>query len=98
MAEPLSPADRSSLAAEQGRVNMTVGGVLLFEDGEGLVHDRVVERLAQRLHLIPRYRQRLAQPAPGVTNPGLGRRRPPGAGDRHPELRRARLLRPARRP
>jgi hypothetical protein len=69
MAEPLSPADRSSLAAEQGRVNMTVGGVLLFEDGEGLVHDRVVERLAQRLHLIPRYRQRLAQPAPGVTNP-----------------------------
>jgi WS/DGAT/MGAT family acyltransferase len=69
MAEPLSPADRSSLAAEQGPVNMTVGGVLLFEDGEGLRHDRVVERLAQRLHLIPRYRQRLAQPAPGVTNP-----------------------------
>jgi diacylglycerol O-acyltransferase / wax synthase len=69
MAEPLSPADRSSLAAEQGPVNMTVGGVLLFEEGDGLRHDRVVERLAGRLHLIPRYRQRLAQPAPGVTNP-----------------------------
>jgi diacylglycerol O-acyltransferase / wax synthase len=69
MAEPLSPADRSSLAAEQGAVNMTVGGVLVFEDGDGLRHDRVVERLAERLHLIPRYRQRLAQPAPGLTNP-----------------------------
>jgi diacylglycerol O-acyltransferase len=69
MAEPLSPADRSSLAAEQGPVNMTVGGVLLFEDGPGLRHERVVERLDERLHLIPRYRQRLAQPAPGVTNP-----------------------------
>src|SRR3954454_13665704 len=92
MAEPLSPADRSSLAAEQGPVNMTVGGVLVFEDGEGLAHDRVVERLAQRLHLIPRYRQKLAQPAPGVTNPVWGddddfdlewhvrRARVPGAG------------------
>jgi len=69
MAEPLSPADRSSLAAEQGPVNMTVGGVLLFEDGPGLRHDAVVERLARRLHLIPRYRRRLASPAPGVTNP-----------------------------
>jgi diacylglycerol O-acyltransferase len=69
MAEPLSPADRSSLAAEQGPVNMTVGGVLIFEDGPGLRHDAVLERVGSRLHLIPRYRQRLAQPAPGVTNP-----------------------------
>ena len=38
MAEPLSPADRSSLAAEQGPVTMTVGGVLVFEAGPGLEH------------------------------------------------------------
>jgi wax ester synthase-like acyl-CoA acyltransferase family protein len=69
MAEPLSPADRSSLAAEQGPVNMTVGGVLILEDGAGLAHDAILERVSSRLHLIPRYRQKLAQPAPGVTNP-----------------------------
>ena len=67
MAEDLSPADRSSLAAERGPVNMTVGGVLIFERG---AHDEVMRRLEGRLHLIPRYRQRLEQPAPGgLTNP-----------------------------
>jgi diacylglycerol O-acyltransferase / wax synthase len=69
MAEPLSAADRSSLAAEQGPVNMTVGGVLIFEDGPGLAHDAILERVGDRLHLIPRYRQKLAHIAPGVTNP-----------------------------
>lgn len=69
MAEPLSPADRSSLAAEQGPVNMAVAGVLIFEGGPGMRQERILERLESRLHLIPRYRQRLQQPAPGVTNP-----------------------------
>jgi diacylglycerol O-acyltransferase len=69
VADELSPADRSSLAAEQGPVNMAVGGVLVFEGGPGVTHDAVAERLQQRLHLIPRYRQKLAQPAPGITNP-----------------------------
>ncbi|MCW2968811.1 MAG: wax ester/triacylglycerol synthase family O-acyltransferase [Solirubrobacteraceae bacterium] len=70
MADELSPADRSSLAAEQGPVNMAVGGVLVFEGGPGLAYDAVLERLESRLHLIPRYRQRLAQPTPGgLTNP-----------------------------
>src|SRR5919112_2720962 len=69
MAERLSPADRSSLAAEQGPINMAVGGVLLFEDGPGLRQEAILERLHSRLHLIPRFRQRLTQPAPGVTNP-----------------------------
>jgi WS/DGAT/MGAT family acyltransferase len=70
MADELSPADRSSLAAEQGPVNMAVGGVLVFESGPGLAHDAVIERLESRLHLIPRYRQRLEQPTPGgLTNP-----------------------------
>jgi WS/DGAT/MGAT family acyltransferase len=69
MAEDLSPADRSSLAAEQGPVSMAVGGVLVFQGGEGVSYDKVYERLESRLHLIPRYRQRLQQAAPGVTNP-----------------------------
>ena len=70
MADELSPADRSSLAAEQGPVNMAVGGVLVFEGGKGVSHDAIIARLEGRLHLIPRYRQRLQQPTPGgVTNP-----------------------------
>jgi hypothetical protein len=46
MAEALSAADRSSLAAEQGPVTMGVGGVLVFEAGPGLEHARVLERVA----------------------------------------------------
>ena len=69
MAEALSPSDRSSLAAERGPVNMAVGAVLVFEGGCGLDYDAVVERLRTRLHLIPRYRQRLASPVPGVAQP-----------------------------
>jgi len=69
MADPLSPADRSSLAAEQGPINMAVGGVLIFEAGEGIDRTSVIRRLDDRLHLIPRYRQRLASAAPGLTNP-----------------------------
>jgi WS/DGAT/MGAT family acyltransferase len=70
VADELSPADRSALAAEQGAVNMAVGGVMVFEGGPGLDREAVIERLESRLHLIPRYRQRLAQPTPGgLTNP-----------------------------
>jgi diacylglycerol O-acyltransferase / wax synthase len=67
MAEGLSPADRSSLAAEQGPVSMAVGGVLVFESEIG--HERLIGRIGSRLHLIPRYRQRLQQAASGITNP-----------------------------
>ena len=69
MAQDLSPADRSSLAAEVGSVNMAVGGLLLFEGGEGMRYERVVERVVDRLHLIPRYRQRLRAGTTGLTNP-----------------------------
>src|SRR5436190_1940665 len=69
MAEDLSPADRSSLSAEQGPVNMTVGGALIFEGGPGISYDEVLERVAGRLHLIPRYRQRLEKAVAGVTHP-----------------------------
>ena len=69
MSEPLSAADRSSLAAEHGPVNMAVGGLLLFADGDGMRHERVLERVGARLHLVPRYRQRLQAGAGGLANP-----------------------------
>lgn len=69
MADDLSPADRSALSAEQGNVNMSVGGVLILEDGPALTREAIAARIANRLHLVPRYRQRLRSPAPGVTNP-----------------------------
>lgn len=47
---------------------MAVAGALIFE-GDGLDHAVVRQRLQERLHLIPRYRQRLEQPALGLANP-----------------------------
>jgi diacylglycerol O-acyltransferase / wax synthase len=70
MAEELSASDRSSLAAEHGPVNMAVGAAMLFDAGPGLTHAAVVERLRSRIHLIPRYRQRLEEGLPGgLTQP-----------------------------
>jgi WS/DGAT/MGAT family acyltransferase len=70
VAEELSPSDRASLAAERGPVNMAVAAALVFDGGPGLSHAAVVERLRSRLHLIPRYRQKLAEGLPGgLTQP-----------------------------
>ena len=68
MADPLSAADRSSLSAEQGPITMAVGGLMLLEDGPGLAPAAFLERVQARLHLLPRYRQRL-QTTAGVLNP-----------------------------
>jgi diacylglycerol O-acyltransferase len=67
--ERLSAADRASLTAEQGSINMSVGGVLVFDGGPGLRHEQILELLGNRIHLVPKYRKRLAHLAPGVTNP-----------------------------
>jgi len=67
--ESLSPADRGSLAAERGPVNMAMGGLMLAQAGPGLSHDAVCRRLQERIHLLPRYRQRLEQPPLGVAHP-----------------------------
>jgi WS/DGAT/MGAT family acyltransferase len=69
MTEELSPADRSSLAAEHGPVNMAVGGLLTFEPKPPLTRAMVAERIAERIHLIPRLRQRLEEPPLGLANP-----------------------------
>lgn len=70
MADPLSPADRSALAAEQGPVRMTVGAVLVFEGGPGVQRNAVAARIAERIHLVPRLRQRLVAVPGGLTPPG----------------------------
>lgn len=69
MADPLSPADRSSLNAERGPINMAMIGAILLESGPGLTYDALCRRIEERIHLIPRYRQRLEQPGLGLMNP-----------------------------
>jgi WS/DGAT/MGAT family acyltransferase len=67
MTEELSPADRSSLAAERGPVNMAVGGLLVFESG--LTRAMVRTRISERIHLVSRLRQRLEEPPLKIANP-----------------------------
>lgn len=69
MTEELSPADRSSLAAERGPINMAVGGLLVFDAEPSLTRAMVAERIAGRIHLVPRLRQRLEEPPLGLANP-----------------------------
>jgi diacylglycerol O-acyltransferase len=69
MREELSPSDRSSLAAERGPINMAVGGLLVFDSAPKLTRAMVAERLAERIHLVPRLRQRLEEPPLGIANP-----------------------------
>lgn len=69
MSDDLSAADRASLQAERGPVNMAVAGALLFEAGDGTAYEAVAHRLEQRIHLLPRYRQRLAEAPFGIAGP-----------------------------
>jgi diacylglycerol O-acyltransferase / wax synthase len=68
-AEPLSAADRGALQAEVGPVNMAVAGAMVFDAGEGTTHEAVCARVGERLHLLPRYRQKLRDPLGPLTNP-----------------------------
>ncbi|MFL5875202.1 MAG: wax ester/triacylglycerol synthase family O-acyltransferase [Solirubrobacteraceae bacterium] len=67
--EPLTAADRASLTTERGPVNMAVGAAVVFEGGAGLSYEAVRERLTARLHLIPRYRQKLVEAPLGIAGP-----------------------------
>src|ERR687893_766900 len=57
----LSPVDASFLAQEHQASHMHVGGVMIFE-GPPPAYDDFIEGLESRLHLVPRYRQKLAEP------------------------------------
>jgi diacylglycerol O-acyltransferase len=70
MANPdrLTGLDASFLALEKDGAHMHVGSVLLFE-GRAPDHDDFVAKIAGGLHLVPRYRQRLAFPPFGASRP-----------------------------
>ena len=65
--EPLSTLDRTFLDIEYPETHMHVGGVAIFDahplrmSTGGIDIARIREFVASRLHLIPRYRQRIAR-------------------------------------
>ena len=61
MANPdrLTGLDASFLHLERDSAHMHVGSTLIFE-GEPPPYDELVEAIERRMHLVPRYRQRLA--------------------------------------
>src|ERR1700744_2447994 len=60
----LTSTDASFLHQESSAAHMHVGGVLLFE-GPAPKFEDILEHIRGRLHLIPRYRQKLATPPAG---------------------------------
>jgi diacylglycerol O-acyltransferase len=77
--ERLSALDASFLHLEDDAAHMHVAACMLFA-GEPPPYDELVEAIERRLHLVPRYRQRLA------TVP-LGQGRPKWVDDPHLNLR-----------
>jgi hypothetical protein len=88
-----TPQDLASLYAETARTPMCIGVVAIL-DGERLALPSVRAAVERRLQLVPRLRQRLLRPAPGlgrpvwVDDPGFdiadqvrARRLPPDAGE-----------------
>ena len=59
--ERLSPMDVSFLDQEKRGSHMHIGAVMLFE-GPPPTHTELREHIESRLHLVPRYRQKLAYP------------------------------------
>ncbi|MEA2303982.1 MAG: diacylglycerol O-acyltransferase / wax synthase, partial [Solirubrobacteraceae bacterium] len=59
MPDRLSALDASFLHLEEGGAHMHVASVLVF-DGSPPPYDELVRAIEGRLHLVPRYRQRLA--------------------------------------
>src|SRR5205085_7054768 len=57
----LSVLDNSFLAQEKGSAHMHVGALMVF-DGPPVDYLELVQHIEARLHLVPRYRQRLARP------------------------------------
>jgi diacylglycerol O-acyltransferase / wax synthase len=57
----LTSVDASFLTEERGGAHMHVGAVLIFE-GPPPTHDDLLDQIRSRLHLVPRYRQKLAFP------------------------------------
>src|SRR3954470_11535892 len=60
-ADRLSAVDASFLAQERANSHMHVGAVLIFE-GPAPGYDDFLNHIRSRLHLVPRYRHKLAFP------------------------------------
>jgi diacylglycerol O-acyltransferase len=67
-ADRLTGLDASFLALEKEGAHMHVGSVLLFE-GPAPAYDEFAAHIERGLHLVPRYRQRLAFPPFGAGRP-----------------------------
>jgi diacylglycerol O-acyltransferase len=67
-ADRLTGLDASFLALEKDGAHMHVGSVLIF-DGPAPAYGDFVAHIERGLHLVPRYRQRLAFPPLGVSRP-----------------------------
>src|SRR3954463_16452522 len=59
--ERLTAVDASFLAQEGQEAHMHVGALLIFE-GEAPDYDELADQIRGRLHLVPRYRQKLVVP------------------------------------
>jgi diacylglycerol O-acyltransferase / wax synthase len=75
----LSPQDASFLHLEDSSAHMHVAGAMLF-GGSAPDYDEFIENIEQRLHLVPRYRQKLAHVP-------FGQGRPKWVDDPHLNLR-----------
>jgi diacylglycerol O-acyltransferase len=64
----LSPTDVSFLHMEEGGAHMHIGGIALIA-GPPPAQDAVEALIASRIHLVPRYRQKLAYPPAGAGRP-----------------------------
>lgn len=64
----LTSTDAGFLHQESASAHMHIGGVLLFEGGPPRFED-VLDHIRGRLHLVPRYRQKLAFPPAGSGRP-----------------------------
>lgn len=56
----LSPIDAGFLAQERPNTHMHIGGVMLLDGAPD--YDEFLAHIRSRLHLVPRYRQKLAEP------------------------------------
>jgi diacylglycerol O-acyltransferase / wax synthase len=67
----LSSVDAAFLNMESPRLHMHVGGLFIFEAPEGgeFDHTRFLDLIRSRLHLVPRYRQKLVHPPLQLGNP-----------------------------
>jgi WS/DGAT/MGAT family acyltransferase len=61
----LTAVDASFLHQERASSHMHVGAVLIFE-GPAPGYEELLEQIESRLHLVPRYRQKLAEPPLGT--------------------------------